>query len=1182
MFFSKYKMLITIAAFTFFIAGCKQKTRQLFTQLSSDHTGILFNNKITETDSFSVKSFEYIYNGGGAGIGDFNNDGMQDIFFAGNMVTSRMYLNKGDFSFTDITDTAKVNTSLWCTGVAVADVNQDGRQDIYVCTINPNNKKKSPNLLFLNKGNNANGIPVFEEVAASVGLNDSSYSTQAAFLDYDSDGDLDMYLVTNALETFNRNAIISEAARSKLTKSVDKLFENKGTGTDGLPHFEDVSVSAGVTQTGWGLGIAVTDADMDDRPDIYVANDFISNDLFYMNNGNKTYTNKIEKKLRHQSYNSMGCDIADINNDGLNDLITVDMMPEDNLRQKTMFNDIKTDEFQLMLQNKYQPEYIRNMLQLNNGNGTYSDIGYLSGVFATDWSWSPLIADFDNDGWRDILITNGYPKDITNLDFIKFNKENFFGSTAEKQKKQNELFNNIIGVKKPNCLFINNHDLTFKNVALENGLDMPLYSNGAAYADFDNDGDLDIVMNNLNDEASVYRNEIISKTSNDGTISNKNNNFLKINCIGLLPNINAFGTKVWLYKKGKIYQYAELWPQRGYVSSMQAGIHFGLGSNTIIDSVKITWPGGGTENIQQVKANQQMIVYQKNKRSIILPIDSVYLQANNLFTDATAASNIFYKNNDEDFIDFKFQNLLPHKHSQEGPGIAVGDINGDGLQDFFIGGSSGYPGSFFVQNNNATFTEKNFLSKREEDMGVLLFDCDSDGDLDLFCTSGSSQFLTNTLLYQSRLYKNDGYGNFERDTMALPVMDASTCTLNACDYDKDGDLDLFVGGRITPVMYPLAPQSFILQNNGKGVFTNATGQVAPQLQKAGMVSSAIWSDYDNDGWMDLLITGEFMPVEFYKNYNGTLKKAVTSLDRYTGWFNSLNAGDFDNDGDIDYVAGNLGWNSVYKATNAGPVTVYAKDYNMDGSIDPVMSRYIGGNEYISNYWGNLVEQIPGIRKNFNGYNDFGKAPFQDIFSKAVTKDALTLSANWFASSFIKNNGNGQFIISPLPVMAQVSPLYGTVVDDVNNDGNLDIIGVGNSFAADALSGWYDAGIGVCLLGDGKGNFMSSPTYKSGFYIPGDTKALASLVNNKNDFLVICTTNNDSIKVLMSAAKKAEYAAPGASDQYVKFSFKNTQRKQEFYIGSGYLSQSDQHFALPPFLTGASVITNDNKKTIIKK
>jgi enediyne biosynthesis protein E4 len=1161
--------IVKITTVFFYIScllmSCKQNSnKKLFTLLNSAETGITFNNKITETDSFNIRTFEYIYNGGGIGIGDFNNDGRQDIFFAGNMVTSCLYLNNGDFHFTDVTDIAKVGTALWCTGVAVMDINQDGKQDIYVCTINPAIKKSSPNLLFLNKGNNSKGVPVFEEIAAKVGLNDSSYSTQAAFLDYDKDGDLDMYLVTNALESFNRNTIMSPDARQNMNKSIDKLFENKGLGPNGLPHFENVSAKAGIIQMGWGLGVAVTDANMDGVPDIYVANDFISNDLFYINNGNKTYTNAIETKVKHQSYNSMGCDIADINNDGLNDIITVDMMPEDNLRQKKMFNDIKTDEYQLMLQNKYQREYIRNMLQLNNGDGTYSDIGYLSGINATDWSWSPLIADFDNDGWRDILITNGYPKDITDLDFIKFNNVNFFGTPEEKLKKKNAMFNSIKGVKKPNCLFMNNHDLTFKNAALQNGLDQPSYSNGAVYADIDNDGDLDIIMNNINDKAFVYRNESISKKQNNTDTAAKTvNNFLSVTCVGISPNVAAFGAKVWLYNQGKIYQYSELWPQRGYVSSVEANLHFGIGSNTIIDSVKVIWSDGGSENINKVKANQHLVLYQKNEKSVTKTIDSNYLPNNSLFTDATIASNVFYKNMENEFVDFKYQNLLPHKHSQEGPGIAVGDINSDGLQDFFVGGSSGYAGSFFIQNKNAIFTEKKFLTKREEDMGVLLFDADGDGDTDLFCASGSSEFFGNTILYQSRLYKNDGKGGFKLDSTALPVMDASTCTVNACDYDKDGDLDLFIGGRITPGKYPLAPESYLLQNNGKGVFTNVTKQLAPQIQKAGMVSSAVWSDYDNDGWTDLLIAGEFMPVEIYKNYQGKFKRVATNLDNYTGWWNSLNAGDFDNDGDIDYIAGNLGLNSIYKATNAEPVSVYAKDYNLDGSIDPILARYISGTEYVSNYWGDMVDQMPGIRKSFNSYNAFGKADFENIFSKAITKDALILRANWFASSYIQNDGNGQFTVIALPVTAQFSPIYGTMVADINNDGNLDIIGVGNSYAADALSGWYDAGNGVCLLGNGKGGFFNLPAYKSGFCVSTDGKGLASLVNNKNELLLLSTSNRDSIKVFKSNMKSIGYFTSKLNNQYTDSPVRNLQRKQEFYIGAGYLSQSDPRFTNAP-------------------
>ncbi len=1146
-----WRLFLIPCVFTF-VSGCgSREDDPLFKLLPSAETNITFQNTLTESDSFNVLTFEYIYNGAGVGVGDVNNDGLTDIFFAGNMVSSALYLNNGNFEFTDITEQAGVQTEAWCTGISMIDINQDGLLDIHVSTIQPHiDRAAVPNLLFLNKGVDSDGIPVFEEVAAEIGLADSSYTTQLAFLDYDLDGDLDAYVLTNALETYNRNQVM-ELRNDGTGKSVDRFYRNEGI-VDGLPVFTDRSQEVGIQTGGWGLGIVVNDINRDGYPDVYVANDFMSNDHLYINTGKGGFVDRIHSMMKHQEQNGMGMDIADVNNDGLNDIVVLDMLPDDNLRQKTMFSTVGYDRFQLFRKKGYEDQYVRNVLQLNNGNNTFSDIGYLSGIYATDWSWSSLLADFDNDGYRDLFVGNGYRKDITDQDFIAYGKGlSLFSTDKNRMKVIREEVEKLPGVLKPNFLFRNNGDLTFTDKAKEWGLDQPSYSNGAAYADFDNDGDLDLVTNNINDEAFVYRNELI----NDQSVND--HRFLRIRLQGERGNLHGYGTTIQVYAGNKTW-YAEHQTIRGYKSTVENIVHFGLGkmSQSTIDSVKVSWPGGKRQHLRDIPVNQTITLNILDARvSGEAPVST-----SALLNESANSFDIHYKHEETEFVDFlQGQFLLPHKHSQGTPGLAVGDINGDRLDDFIVGGSANKPARIFVQRNDGSFKADSLPQKEAEDMGILLFDADDDGDQDFYCVSGSSEFKGDELKYQDRFYRNSGAGTFELDPNALPATTSSGSCVVANDFDQDGDLDLFVGGRVVPMRYPEAPESYLLVNRGNGKFDNLTAAFSSELANVGMVTSALWSDVNNDGWTDLVVVGEWMPITFFINDNGK-SFAPLRIENSSGWWNSISGGDFDNDGDTDYIAGNLGLNSIYKASVDEPVCVYAKDFDGNGSVDPILCRYIQGKEYPVHPRGALTGQIPGLRGVALTYAQYGGMGIRDLFSKERFDHALTLKSAMFTSVYIRNNGNNEFTIKALPAEAQFSPMYGTLVTDVDEDGNLDVLTVGNSYASEVLTGYYDAGIGNFLQGDGQGNFRSVPATKSGFFVDGDAKAIAKLVSREGRALFLITQNRDSLKVFTKPAPAGHSSDSvvtlNPDDGYATVELVNgNKRKHEIYLGSGYLSSS---------------------------
>ncbi len=1119
----KWRLTYWFVFFTVIIllASCGNKqNNKLFIQLSAAESGISFNNDIHDSDSSHSFINEFGYMGGGVGVGDFNNDGLKDIFFTGNQVSSRLYINKGNNRFDDITEKAGITTDVWCTGVSITDINHDGYDDIYVCVFGKDLLHRAKNLLFINQHN-----LTFKEEAISYGLADSGYSTQAAFLDYDKDGDLDMYLTNYLLSSKNTNTIFPRD-RSGYSPANDKLYRNDGDSSHvGHPVFSDVSMQAGIKEDGYGLGVSVSDFNKDGWPDIYVANDFISNDELWLNNQNGSFTNCIGKAIQHQSYSSMGTDAADINNDALPDILTLDMLPEYNERKKTSFSFMNYERYEAERAMGYEPEFMRNMLQLNNGNRMhgdtsmpfFSEIGQLAGIQATDWSWSVLLADFNNDGWKDIHVTNGIGRDFINADFLEFSN-NIFNSTRIREEQETAIRKKLASLKHvnlPNYLYTNNHDLSFTDDSENGGINEPSMSNGAAYADLDNDGDLDLIVNNISKEAFVFINNTNQKNIPVTA------HFLSLQLKGDSLNPKGLGSKLLVYNNGNA-QLQEQNPVRGYFSSVDQQLVFGLGKNDQVDSLVIVWPDGKKQSVKNIVADTTLVLSWNDAR-VNLP--DITTKSSFLFTDITSSAGIAYRHHDNPFNDYTIQRLLPQKYSQLGPFITTGDINKDGATDFFIGGGFNFSGEVFTQQPGQAFRSKNLTDsiKFEEDMDCILFDADKDGDDDLLVTGGDMQYEENSNYYKPRLYSNDGKGNFSLLSNAIPDgVKTIAGSVSAGDYDGDGDLDVFIGGRVSK-KYPSSPKSFLLQNN-QGVFTDVTAKVCPALQKAGMITSAVWADFDNDKQTDLIIAGEWMPVQFFKNYRGYLvdATAATGLTQINGMWRSLIATDMDNDGDMDLVAGNLGLNCEYRASAAEPMQLYATDMDGNGSIDPVFFYYIKGADGKKHSFpaigrSRLADQVPAIKKQFLLHEDYSHAGFNEIF-KGKAKDKIPeLYCDETRSCFLENTGNGKFIKYVLPMQAQFAPVNAIICDDLDNDGFKDLLLAGNEYQTEVMTGRYDASYGCFLRGGKNKSFTSVPPVESGFILNGDVKDMSLLRLSNGQKLIVAAVNNDSLRVFRIGA-----------------------------------------------------------------
>lgn len=1175
------------------LTGCNKKENTLdgdttlFNLLPSSRTGVNFKNMIFESDTLNILNEANIYNGSGVGIGDFNNDGLVDIYFSANMVANKLYLNKGSLKFADVTNAAGVTgEGRWCTGVSVIDINADGWLDIYVAATFLEDSLRRRNLLYINEGLNEEGIPVFKEMADQYGIADTGYSTQGYFFDYDKDGDLDLYVVTNTLQ----DPKTTIRYRAKITDGTamnnDRLYRNNGNKT-----FTDVTREAGIMIEGWGHAASISDINSDGWPDIYVSNDFIANDLLYINNQDGTFTNHIEKYFKHTAWYAMGTDIADINNDGLVDLISLEMLPENNLRKKTM---LSGNEYFNYFNNRkfgYQHQYIRNVLQLNagitpEGHPIFSEVGFMAGIYQTDWSWAPLVADFDNDGFRDMIITNGLPRDVTDLDYIVYDNGQGYGAAVNSSLA---MVDYLPVVKISNYAFKNTGGFLFADSTNSWGLNQASFSNGGAYADLDNDGDLDFVVNNINEKSFIYENTIHNSQEKEKGHS------LSIVLEGKSPNTRGIGATVHLYNAGKQQLY-EHQPIRGYLSTVDAKAHFGVGAASDIDSLRVRWPDGKSQLFTNVKTNQTITISYQD--AVAFDRDSSGYVRSPLFTAAANRYGIKFKHKERDAIDYNIQPALPHKLSQYGPGIAVGDIDNNGHDDFYIGGAAGNSGVFFMQDVNGNFSMDSSRIIRkdnsaEEDMGTLLFDADNDGDLDLYVVSGSYELPPKHPVNQDRLYINNGKGKFQKDNRALPEMFSNGSCVRAADFDQDGDLDLFVGGRSVSGAYPLAPASYILKNEG-GTFVDVTLQYCPELNHLGMITDALWSDFNQDGMVDLVLVGEWMPMTFYKNTGDAFVSVTesTGIDQHIGWWNSLASGDFDNDGDTDYVAGNLGLNSNFKASPDEPMSIYAKDLDKNGKLDLMIFCYMKAEDgtrkpFPMHTRDNMISQLRSIRDQYPTHESFGLASLDELWSEQDQESAVSMKANHLTSSYIENNGNGQFSINPLPIEAQTAPVYGMVSNDFDYDGNLDLLLVGNDYGIKPLSGRHDALNGLCLKGDGKGGFASLPIAESGFFVKGDAKGLARIHTAKGEDLFIATQNQDS---LMVYSKKANHNGDdhkwinlNPDDFCADIVYKdNRKRRIEFYYGSTYLSQSSRSMVVEKDAVKRIIITDfrGNKREVI--
>jgi hypothetical protein len=1079
-------LFIYIAVF-FSLTGCtdsaidKEKhplLSPLFTLLPSSQTHIDFNNTLEEGLNTNVLIYEYFYNGGGVSAGDVNGDGLDDLYFTGNMVDNKLYLNKGKMQFEDVTNTAGVagRPGPWKTGVTMVDINGDGKRDIYISYSGKLRGDKRVKQLFINGGTDKNGIPHFTEEAKKYGLDDSSYTTQSVFFDFDNDGDLDVLLLNHSI---TRRTTLDEATIQELLKENDHLSGLKLLRNDNN-FFHEITQQAGIKSTvlSHGLGAGVADVNNDGWQDVYISNDYLEPDFLYINNGNGTFTDQLQKSVGHTSFFSMGNDVADINNDGWSDIFSLDMLPEDNLRQKLLFSPDNYEKIDINIRSGFYYQYMSNMLQVNNGNGTFSEIAQLSGVSNTDWSWAPLFADYDNDGWKDLFVSNGVYRDFTNQDFLKFMGE-YFQNREVTRRDLLDAVTKMPSSNVANYVFRNNGDLTFRSMGKLWGMDSSSNSNGAAYADLDNDGDLDLIVNNINQPAFIYEN---------GASNGSDNHYLKIRLEGTGKNMDGIGTKVILYHGGQ-KQLLEQMPARGFQSSVSPVLHFGLGKWGDVDSVKAQWPGGKEEVIVNVKADQQITLYQKNAGGIkgkSQVSSAIFSEVASPFPESIIATPV---------NDFKRQPLLVNPLSFSGPCLAKGDIDGDNLEDVFVGGGGGQRASIYIQQKNQTFIKKRQPAFDEdtgkEDADAVFFDANGDGFPDLYvATGGYHQFAAEDTLLQDRLYLNDGKGNFKRNEKALPAMHVSKSCVRPADVNGDGYTDLFVGGRVIPGRYPETPQSFLLINDGRGTFTDQMEALAPALQHIGMVTDAMWIDLNGDKKDELVVVGEWMPVTVFGSSNGKLvNKTANYFDKsYSGWWNKLSAGDFNHDGKTDLIIGNQGLNTQCKVTEKEPAEMVYKDFDDNGSVDPILCFFMQGKSYPYVTRDELLDEMSIMRTRFPDYKSYAPATINDIFTAEELNGANRLTANLLETGYFESGQGSRFHQKKMPLQAQFSPVFTITVLDYDKDGNQDVLLCGNISHARLRFGKYDANYGQLFKGDGKGNFTYINQAQSGLNIWGDVRS----------------------------------------------------------------------------------------------
>jgi hypothetical protein len=1109
-----FRTPVVLAIACLSLAACgENNSHAVFKLLRPSQTGVTFENTITTNDSLNVQTDVYVYNGAGVGVGDIDNDGLPDIFFAGNMVSSRLYLNKGEMRFEDITRQAGVTTTRWATGVAMVDINNDGYLDVYVSVSGPEWSKSADraNLLFVNNKNRT-----FTESAAQYGIADTGFTTHAVFLDYDKDGCLDLFVLNNSPKDFTRGVLSQPNGMRGITPgSYNELYRNDCVG--GKPgKFTNVSQQAGILRdAGYGLGVVVSDLNGDGWPDIYVSNDGTPNDVIYVNNGDGTFTNKSGKWLKHASQAGMGVDIADFNNDGRPDILQVDMMPRDLERRKRTMGYVTYGSLQDSRSRGFRDDYSQNSLQLNNGitkdgDLVFSEVSRLAGVSHTDWSWSALFADFDNDGNKDIFIGNGYPKAVNDLDYMAA-----LGGVQRKgdSTKARRLLKDLPTYELSSYMFRNNGDLSFTDESKEWGVDQPSYSYGAAYADLNNDGKLDLVVNNTNAPAFIYENVAPVDEAH---------HYLEIKLEGESPRqlTAPIGAQLIVTTGGK-KQYIYSTPYRGFMSTMDQRAHFGLARATRVDSLEVEWPDGRYQLLTNAQADRLLVVKQTDAT-----LRSGGLGSTSVANGVTAAARfeqvhpagLDYKHELTSAFDYTVQPLLPYAPSTQGPPIAVADVNGDGLDDVFIGGASDVAGRLFLQRKDGSFVESIQgepwqADKRYEDWGALFFDANGDGRPDLYVTSGGYQLAPSSPFLQDRLYVNRGGGHFVRDTSALPVMLTSTAIVRAGDFNGDGRPDLFVGGRLTPRDYPYPTRSYILRNDG-GHFTDVTEEVAPELvNPGGMTTDAAWIDFDGDAHLDLVTTGEWMPIQFFRNDGRKFSNVTqaTHLPPLRGWWYSLAGGDFDKDGKPDLVAGNLGLNYTYTTSDSSKFGIYAMDVTGNRTTDLILTQSMGGKEYPIDGMAQLGQAIYPLGIRFPTYGSFASATVEQAFGAGQLKKGLHYQVDTFASMYLHNDGGGKFTSSALPNMAQIAPVKSIIAQDVDGDGRLDLIAAGNLYDVEPNSPKGDAGNGLWLRGDGRGHFVPVSPSESGFLAPLNVSGLA-LVSTPTGKAVLVANTGDSLQV----------------------------------------------------------------------